>query len=306
MEPVVVGCFDGEGAMRGILLAVIIREAGGLKGRFSSRTVVYGGPLVDEEHKRKEQIVEMLLEELVAKVKRRSIFIQFRALYEMSDYQHIFERFGFQWQPRLNLLIDTVDERKVRQGISPGRKRQIRKSLANGAKVTEPENAEQVMAFYEILYDLYKLKVKKPLPHRTFFLSAYEASKQKEKTGMGVKFFLVTYEGKIVGGIMAPYFEGKAVYEWYVCGLDRQYKEKGIYPSVLATWAAIDFAARNGFGIFDFMGVGLPGKPYGVRDFKRKFGGHQVNFGRYSRVNNRWFYAAAELGFNLLSWVRKI
>jgi len=306
MTPVVIGCFDPDEVLQGILLAVIIREAGGLKGRFSSRTVVYGGPLVNELHKRKEQIVELLLGELIEKVKKKSIFIQFRALYELSDYQHIFRKLGFHWQPRLNLLIDTKDEKAVWKGVSSGRKRQIKKSLSNGAKIIEPENEDQIRAFYNILHNLYKYKVKKPLPHWTFFRSTYQLAARSSGSGVSVKFFLIEYENQIIGGILAPYLKGKAVYEWYVCGLDRHYKEKGIYPSVLATWAAIEFAAKNNFAEFDFMGVGIPDKPYGVRDFKRKFGGHQVNFGRYVRVNNRWFYVAAELGFNLLSLVKKI
>ena len=79
------------------------------------------------------------------------------------------------------------------------------------------------------------------------------------------KVFLISYEGRIIGGIMCPFFPGKGVYEWYVCGLDEEYKSSGVYPSVLATWAAIDFAMCNDFELFDFMGVGIPGVPYGVR-----------------------------------------
>ncbi|NTV84052.1 MAG: aminoacyltransferase, partial [Bacteroidales bacterium] len=48
MKPVVLGVIDtGTGSLKGILLAVIIRELSGLAGYFSSRTVIYGGPLID-------------------------------------------------------------------------------------------------------------------------------------------------------------------------------------------------------------------------------------------------------------------
>ena len=46
MEPVVVGCEDESGSLLGVLLGVIIREQNGIKKFFSSRTVVYGGPIV--------------------------------------------------------------------------------------------------------------------------------------------------------------------------------------------------------------------------------------------------------------------
>ena len=39
-------------------------------------------------------------------------------------------------------------------------------------------------------------------------------------------------------------------------GLDEEFKN--VYPSVLATWAPIDYALKNNLKVFDFMGVGVP------------------------------------------------
>jgi len=39
---------------------------------------------------------------------------------------------------------------------------------------------------------------------------------------------------------VCPILQRKVIYEWYVCGLDREIKD--VYPSILATWAAIDYA----------------------------------------------------------------
>jgi len=74
----------------------------------------------------------------------------------------------------------------------------------------------------------------------------------------------------------------------------------------MATWAAIDYALKNNIKAFDFMGVGVPDKDYGVRDFKAKFGGEQVNYGRFGRINNKFLYAITEIGFNLLALLRRI
>jgi lipid II:glycine glycyltransferase (peptidoglycan interpeptide bridge formation enzyme) len=190
--------------------------------------------------------------------------------------------------------------------MSAVRRRQIRKSLANRAKIIQPENESQVREFYDILFELYKNKVKKPLPHWSFFQAFYHSIKKGDQKSPNAKYFLIAFDNRIIGGILSPFLPGGTVFEWYVCGLDREYKSQGIYPSVLATWAAIDFAAGNEFSRFDFMGVGIPGKSYGVRDFKMKFGGHQVNYGRFSRINNRWLYVIAEAGYNLLSLVKKV
>lgn len=306
MLPVFVCCLDASETIKGLLLGVVIKESGVVKGKFSSRTVVYGGPLIDENNKEKVLIAELLLKELIVRVLAKSMFIQIRASYDLSDYDQVLRGLSFKWHPRLNLLINTSREADVWHGVSAGRRRQIKKSLANGAKIIQPENENQVGEFYNILFDLYKHKVKKPLPDWTFFQSFYQAIYQSNQQEPKARYFLVEYDNRIIGGILCPFLPEGTVFEWYVCGLDQEYKGKKIYPSVLATWAAIEIAAKNSFQQFDFMGVGIPGKPYGVRDFKMKFGGDQVNFGRYTRINNRWNYFIAELGYNLLSLIKKI
>ncbi|MEE4256726.1 MAG: GNAT family N-acetyltransferase, partial [Bacteroidales bacterium] len=149
---------------------------------------------------------------------------------------------------------------------------------------------------------------RKPLADWSFFESFYNQSaprttNREPHTGIGI-IRLIRFNDRIIGGILAPVFENKCIYEWYVCGLDREYTAQ--YPSVLATWAAIDYAAQNGIECFDFMGVGRPNIPYGVRDFKARFGGEEVNYGRLTRINNRLLYHIAELGYNVLALFKKI
>jgi lipid II:glycine glycyltransferase (peptidoglycan interpeptide bridge formation enzyme) len=172
----------------------------------------------------------------------------------------------------------------------------------NGATVVEPESVKQVYEFYSILKHLYRQKVKKPLPDVSFFESFYHKTNAE---GHG-KIFLVQHEGKIIGGILCPMMKNKSMFEWYVCGLDKLYVAKNIYPSVLATWAALEYATLNNIRQFDFMGLGKPGVKYGVRDFKLRFGGKVVNYGRLIRINRPVFYWIAELGFNFLSLIKKL
>ena len=86
----------------------------------------------------------------------------------------------------------------------------------------------------------------------------------------------------------------KIIYEWYIAGEDGKYP--GIYPSVLATWAAMDYANKKSIPIFDFMGAGSPDNNYGVRTFKSKFGGELVEYGRFIRINKPLLYQLGKLG----------
>jgi serine/alanine adding enzyme len=96
---------------------------------------------------------------------------------------------------------------------------------------------------------------------------------------------------------MCPVF-GDTIYEYFIAGLDTEYKD--LYPSILATWAPIEYAARNDLRFFDFMGAGKPDEDYGVREFKSKFGGKQVNYGRYQKIYNRILYSSGNFGLKIL------
>ena len=298
MEPVLVALNDSR--IQGILLAVIIKEFNGPLGFLSARTVVYGGALVDPGHEEREEVLRKLLQGLIKAVKNRSVFIQFRNFHEPENDRAVFEELGFTYMERLNLLVDTTLPHRVEERMSGSKLRQLRKGQESGAKISRPEDESEVRAYYDILYALYKYKVKKPLPDYSFFHNFWLQSKDN---GLGI-IRVVKYEGKIIGGILAPVFNNSTIYEWYVCGLDKEYKH--CYPSVLATWAAIEYALENNIKTFDFMGVGVPDQPYGVREFKAKFGGQLVNYGRFGRVNNRLLYGVTELGYNVLSALKRI
>ena len=89
---------------------------------------------------------------------------------------------------------------------------------------------------------------------------------------------------------MCPITPNQEMFEWYIAGLDHDFKGTGIYPSSIATWGAIEYSSRNNIPKFNFMGAGQPEKHYGVRDFKLQFGGQLVNSGRYIKVNKPFLY----------------
>ena len=75
---------------------------------------------------------------------------------------------------------------------------------------------------------------------------------------------------------------------------------KSIFPSSVATYAGIRYAAENNMPRFDMMGAGKPGDAYGVRDFKARFGGDLVEHGRYRFIAKPFLYRCGEVGVALL------
>jgi lipid II:glycine glycyltransferase (peptidoglycan interpeptide bridge formation enzyme) len=289
---------NNEGNINGSMLAVIIREGGGLLSLMSSRCVVYGGPLLKDDS---PEILSALLQALNNHIGIRALFTQFRNFRQWPDALiHVFGQYGYQLRDRLNLLVKLKDVHGIIAGFSESRRRQLKKGVAAGAVARQVNSIDELKELYEILNVLYRVKVRKPLPDWEFFAHFY---KGPVADGNGIAM-IVEAAGKIIGGIVAPVTRGETISELYVCGLDQEWPNH--YPSVVATWAAMDAGHKLGVKTFDFMGLGKPDVPYGVREFKLRFGGQQVNFGRFARRNNKLLYAVAELGYNVLRQLRRV
>lgn len=290
--------YDDNNVLSGVMLAVIIREANGIFSVLSSRCVVYGGPVVSNDN---PEFMSEILSSLNKKISRLTVLTQFRNFRIWNETSvKIFKNNGFTLRDHLDLIVDNSDPEMTLMGMSSSRRRQLKKGLHSGSVVRPAESLAEVKDLYHILYSLYREKIRKPLPRWPYFEQFYS---QLVPAGKGV-ILLVISEGKIIGGIVSPVTPGKIMYELYICGLDREYPHH--YPSILATWAALEWGTKNNIPSFDFLGMGKPGIPYGVRDFKLRFGGEQVNFGRFGRHNYRLIYSIAELGYNVLRGMRRV
>lgn len=275
-----------------LVTGIVQKETGLIKSYFTRRAIILGGPVFDENILPEE--VALLLKELKKILKNKAIFIEIRNFSNYSKHLEVFQKNKFDYLPHLNFHVDCKDEKIVKKNISKSKLRQIKKSLKSGAEIIEASSEFEVKAFYKILQDLYLTKIKTSLFSESFFLKFF-----RQKIG---KYFLVRFENKIIGGIMCPVFDDRVIYEWFVCGEDGEYK--GIYPSILATWAAIDYASKNGIERFDFMGAGTPDKDYGVREFKSKFGGELVEHGRFLYIANPFLYQLGKAGVKLLKKIK--
>ena len=299
-QPAGIACTDEYNNIAGILLGFIIRERKGVLGNFYARVIVHAGPLIAVDQPHKHAVCDILLKGFIEKVKRKSLLIQFRNHFNLADFKEIFEKNGFLFQEHLNLIINTRQADLPIQAIRKRKLQQVRKSLAKGAVITEASTPDEVDDLYSILHHLYKYRVKKPLPSKGFF-RAFLSSSNENKLGV---ILLVKYQEKVVAGMVCPITPGKAMYEWYVCGLDREFNS--IHPSVLITWAGIEYARTKNIPIFDFMGMGKPGKEYGVRNFKMGFGGTIVKYGRFLLINNQRLYTIAKLGLKILASFKRV
>lgn len=280
---------ESDGVLKGIVVGYIQKDGGKFKQFFSRRAIITGGPLLSSDISDAE--LAELLNALKSCLRKRSIYIETRNFNDYSPWQRVFEACGFAYEPHYDIWVDTSNIDVVNENLGKSRKRDIRVSLRDGATIVDQPTIEQVRAYYLILSDLYKNKVKTPLFPISFFEQLYQLPSSA--------FLLVEYDGRIIGGTVCVGLQGKALYEMYACGKDGVHKT--IFPSELATFAGLQYAVDHGCPCFDMMGAGRPDDGgYGVRDFKLKFGGKLVEHGRYKYISNPLLYKIGTIGVKLL------
>ncbi|HPX59359.1 MAG TPA: peptidoglycan bridge formation glycyltransferase FemA/FemB family protein [Bacteroidales bacterium] len=291
MEPFVYAVKE-KNILKGVIVGYIQKENNAIKHYFTRRAIIPGGILLSDDISK--QALESLLTHCKNALLKKAIYIECRNYTDFSKYKSVFIQSGFNYLPHLNFHVDTSSIEIANKNLGKSRKRDIKTSIRDGAELIYHPTFEEVRCWYEILFDLYKTRIKTPLFSFEFFSKLFHS-------GIGI-FLLVKYKDEIIGGTLCVGLSAKVLYEWFACGLDGKYKN--IYPSTLATWSGIEYAATHNYLVFDMMGAGKPDEVYGVREFKAKFGGELVEHGRFLCVLHPLLYQIGKIGVKILKKIR--
>lgn len=267
LEPFAVGV-DENGELKGVACGYFIADGGKLKRYFSRRAIIPGGLLLADDIT--NDALRRLLEKLKNELSGKSIYIEIRNYQDYTAYKSGIESAGFSYVPHYDYLVDTTDGKATFERFSKSKKRQINAAQRKGYRWSTTTDDDEIETFYRLLKHLYRTKVKRPIFPLEFL--------KKLAVNPHGKILVVKKGETVVGGMACAIEPAKKVYEWYVCG------------DVMATYAGIDYAVQNGIPYFDFMGAGSPDKSYGVRDFKSKFGGKLLEYGRFLYICNHKLY----------------
>lgn len=275
------------------LVVIAIQKEKGIKSFFSKRGIVYGGPLIK---KGSTESINVLLNEIGKYYKGHLIYLEARNFFDYSMYSPIFESIKWRFIPYVNITINTEDRTmsELLSNMKYNRRREIKQSLDRQAYHKICETEEELNELYSILDDLYKSRVKLPLPELSFF-------KKLWRSRIG-RVFVVIHDGKVIGGSFCVVLHNKSIYTMYYCGL-RQYDKK-IFPTHLAVYAALEYAINTNCKVLDFMGAGIKNVEYGVRNYKQEFGGELNEYGRYLKILNPFLFKIGTLGLKLLKVIK--
>ncbi len=285
------GAAPGAERILALLLPVEIVVLSGALRRLTSRAVVFGSVLC-EPGEEGDQALDRLLEAYRQEVDGQVLFTELRNISPLDGLQPVLERHGFAYEEHLNYLIDLerpVEE--ILQNVGKRTRRQIRRGLREGDVVVgDVRDRESLAECYALLRRTYAM-AEVPLADISLFEAALDILVPR---GMA-RFFVARVEGNPVACSVDLLYKGTA-YGWYG-GMNREYSS--YVPNEILTWKVLEWAAQKGCRMYDFGGAGKPDEEYGVRDFKAKFGGELVSYGRNVCVHTPILLIASKLGYGL-------
>lgn len=256
--------------------------------RIAARNIMWGGPIALNDD---SVIIGQLLKAYVLNFNKSVLYTQVRNLFNTTLYRSAFESCGFRYEPHLNIIVDlTKTEEELWEEVNSKRRNEIRKAIKEGVTFELDQSLTALKDCYNILKEVYS-RAKLPLPHFSHFFDLFSQSDNKS----GLRICTAKFEGKIIGCMLVLVYK-ETVFD-YFAGSPEEYYCK--CPNDLIPWEVFKWAKKSGYKKFDFGGAGNPDIPYGVRDYKKKFGGVFVNYGRYERIHNPLLFKTAKITFKI-------
>ena len=286
--------YDENYAVTGVMLAFRQAQYQIFPLNFlSARSIIWGGPLV--QHNDLE--VYKGLYQIYQKEQSFAIYTQVRNLSDQSAFLTVMRDSNFTYEEHLNIIVDLEKtEVQLWAEVHSKRRNEIRRAQKEGTTVELSNTPDTIAKCYLILKTVYQ-RAKLPLPSIDHFEALFQNSTQEE----GLRIFVAKYEDKIIGCMLCLAY-GTTLLDYYAGAYQENYDK---YPNDLLPWEVFRWAKQNGFTRFDFGGAGKPGVPYGVREYKKKFGGEMVNYGRFEKVHFPMLYGLVIRVFNLWRVLKK-
>ena len=289
-SPSVWASVDEADEIQALFTPVSIAAWGGPLRSLTTRTVSFAGPLV-APGEAGVAALDALMSAYRGTSPRRSLFTEIRNMYDHSTLIPTLQAAGFEHERHLNFLIDlTASEEEIWRRVSSTARRNINKARRVGVEVEIVTDSAGVAAAYRVLEDVYH-RIRVPLADRSMFEAAFRILRPLGRLELG----LARLDGQTIGVMLLLFSNGVATY-WYA-GTLREFATSR--AGDLLAWHAITTGRARDCHVLDFGGAGKPDEPYGVRDFKAKYGGRQVDYGRDVWVPSRARLRAATTGYEV-------
>ena len=278
-----------HGEIVGILVAQYMTNGGALASWITARSIITGGPLAKDND---VKIIEQLMQEYRRLLPGKTIYSEIRPVYDfpLEIGNWMLENGHWKSVGHYNLVmrLEKTEEELFEQ-MHKERRRNVNQAIKAGLTFKELTTADEIQQVVALIEKTYRRK-HVPIGYLNMFDKVQSILRDY------VHFFgCYTAEGQMIAGQVRLCY-GTLVYAWFA-GSDEDYFK--LRPNDFTMWNVIRWAREKGYKEFDFGGGGEPGKPYGVRDYKLKYGCEMFDYGRYVWAHRPVTYWLAAKMYNL-------
>ena len=287
-DPLAIAAIDSEGNILGVLVAVLIETKGPWPSVFNKRSVMFVEPIAVPGQRGIEAVRE-LIREHDQRMSGAAVFSEIRPVSPWSEDQDWLIESGYKSLNYRNYELDLTEKLEdIFRGMSPKRRNNVRSNERRGLTVREGMPAEDMDLFFEHMQHSYQ-HARMPLVCRQHFVEVFASLQTRD-----YRLTIAELNGVPIASACHLCF-GNRVF-WWSAGTQRI---SGISAQASLVWESIQWAANQGYKVYDFAGAGWEGEDYGPGTFKARFGGQEVNCGRYRKVYSKWRMRLAVAGFML-------
>jgi serine/alanine adding enzyme len=293
--PFALFALDNQGTIQAMLSGHVQTVMSGILKGLSSRAVMMQSPIYVEK-----SALDALLSHYSHVHGYKTVYSEIRNHIDSTDSKSIYFKHGYTFEDHLDILINLNQSPDlIFQNFEATRRKQINRGYKRGAYAVVIPNSdiEGIMQCLKIIQEVY-LRIHLPVPVPEMIQAAALESGDDGK----LVCFALKSNGEIIGTRMVLCYKDK-IFDWYAGSKVEHYDK---YPNDILPWEVFKWGHENGYKEFDFGGAGKPNIPYGVRDYKLKFGGELVNFGRFHKVHSKIKYFIASHGFKAIKQIKSL
>lgn len=262
------GVAGPNGELRASLLSTIY-----LFPPWAAHASIRGGPVVPREEESDDAASRVLLLAHEHDQRYRTLYTRVYPAAASGSDAATAESCGFARGPWLNFVLPISTEEDQWRMLSKARRKGILKAQNAGLTIRSVADSRDLREATRLFVSTARRNRFPPQPPGLF----QQILDRLVRRGLAL-FLVAEWQGITVSSRIVLTYRHTA-YDWFA-GSNPVYRH--LHADELLVWSALGWARERGFHSFDFGGAGVPDRPYGPREFKRRFGGPLTEPGRYT------------------------
>lgn len=276
-KPYMFVAYDDEGKELGHILVIKRRRFTFVPLMLSFWYTINGEGVYSNHCANREKLFTIFLEKVLDMFDFRHTFIKVQNI-EDSRFAYGTLR-GHDFVPIRDLrMYISLHSKAPQERLTRAYRAHIRKAESDGVTYHRATTQEDIDEGIQLLHNYYISKTRRLPTRKSLDIMLHNTDGTLSERA---KMFIVTYKGKAIGSSYCLY-DNERAYLAYSCGLRKSYPMQ--YPGIMAIWAALSDAHKQGFAHFEFLEVRA------LSRINRKFVSTLLNYGGKQKGTLRWFH----------------